>query len=165
VDVAGELIGLQMGLSFAVFYDPQNAGQSSTLAEFLGLLATLIFLAMDGHLMVLSVLVESFRLLPVGAAPLAASGLRDIVAWAAIVFSAGVLLALPLIAALLVTNIALGVITRAAPQLNLFAVGFPVTIVMGFGALLLTLPQAAPVLGNLFQQGIDAMGLALQAAR
>jgi len=164
IDVAGELIGLQMGLSFAVFFDPQSAGESGALAEFLALLAALIFLALNGHLMVLAGLSASFDLLPVGPeqAPLPAFEL--LVRWAAVIFTAGVLLSLPLIAALLVTNIALGVLTRAAPQLNLFAVGFPVTMAVGFGALLLALPLAAPVLETLFGQGLDAMQALVRAA-
>lgn len=162
VDVAGELIGLQMGLGFAVFYDPGSSGQTAVVAEFLGLLATLVFLALNGHLMVVSVLSESFAWLPVGS--LAATGNWGALArWGTTIFAAGVLLALPLIATLLVTNIALGVLTRAAPQLNLFAVGFPVTLIVGFGMLVLAMPLFAPALERLFEQGLEAMSMVLRA--
>jgi flagellar biosynthetic protein FliR len=163
IDVAGELVGLQMGLSFAVFYDPQNTGQTAVVAEFLGLLATLVFLAVNGHLMVLAVLAQSFELLPIGAAPFAADGLAVLVRWGAVLFSAGVLLALPLIVALLITNIALGVLTRAAPTLNLFAVGFPVSLLVGFSVLLLALTYMAPVFQSLFERGLEQMGSVLAA--
>lgn len=164
VDVAGELIGLQMGLAFAVFYDPQNAGQTPVLSEFLGLLATLIFLAMNGHLLCLAVLLESFQLLPVGGTMVAADSFRLFVAWAATMFSAGVLLSLPLVAALLITNIAMGVLSRVAPQLNLFAVGFPVTIVSGFVVLMISLPYFGVAMENLFDQGFGALRMVLKAA-
>ncbi|GAB4174439.1 MAG: flagellar biosynthetic protein FliR [Rhodocyclaceae bacterium] len=164
VDLAGELIGLQMGLSFAVFFDPQSASESSALSEFLAILATLVFLALNGHLMLLAGVSASFEMLPIGpwGAPVPAFEL--LVRWGATIFSAGVLLSLPLIAALLVTNIALGVLTRAAPQLNLFAVGFPVTMTVGFGVLLLSLPLAAPVLETLFGQGLGAIDQIVRAA-
>jgi flagellar biosynthetic protein FliR len=158
VDMAGELAGLQMGLSFAVFYDPQNTAQTAVVAEFLGLIAMLVFLSLDGHLMLLTVLARSFEMLPIGAAALRAEGFETVLRSAATVFAAGVMLSLPLIAALLITNIALGVLTRAAPQLNLFAVGFPVALVAGFSALALSLSYLAPVFQSLFEQGLDTLG-------
>ena len=164
VDVAGEMIGMQMGLSFAVFYDPQNAGQSAVLSEFLGLLATLIFLAMNGHLLTLAVLSESFQLLPVGTTPLSGQAFATAVTWAAVLFSAGVLLALPIVAALLIANIAMGVLSRVAPQLNLFAVGFPVTIVSGFAVLTISLPYFGSAMERLIDQSFTALRGVLQAA-
>lgn len=163
VDVAGELIGLQMGLGFASFYDPQTASQTPVMSEFLGLLATLIFLALNGHLLTLSVLAESFTLLPVAVAPFAAKGFAALLSWAATLFSTGVLLALPLIAALLIANIALGVLARIAPQLNIFAVGFPVTIVAGFTVLALTLPYFGAALGRLYDNGFVALSGVMRA--
>jgi flagellar biosynthesis protein FliR len=164
IDLAGELIGLQMGLSFAVFYDPQNAAQTPVLSEFLGLLATLIFLAMNGHLLALSVLAESFKLLPVGATPIAAGGFKAVLAWTATLFSAGVLLSLPLVAALLIANIGMGVLSRVAPQLNLFAIGFPVTMVAGFTVLMVSLPYFGAALERLFDQSFAALRAVMQAA-
>ncbi|HZV54726.1 MAG TPA: flagellar biosynthetic protein FliR [Rhodocyclaceae bacterium] len=164
VDIAGELIGLQMGLSFAIFYDPQNAGQTPVLSEFLGLLATLMFLAMNGHLLALSVLAESFQLLPVSATPFSAQSFHAVVSSAATVFAAGLLLSLPLIAALLITNIAMGVLSRVAPQLNLFAVGFPVTMIAGFTVLMISMPYFGAALERLFDQGFVALRTVMQAA-
>jgi len=139
VEMAGELIGMQMGLGFAMFYDPQNAGQMPVVGQFLGVLTTLIFLALNGHLLMLSALAESFRDLPVGTLPGTGRWL-DIAGWGAGIFSAALLLAMPVIAALLTVNLALAALTRSSPQLNVFAIGFPITLAVGFAALLLTLP-------------------------
>lgn len=165
VDLAGEMIGLQMGLSFAVFFNPTTGGQSSVVAEFLNLLTLLVFLALDGHLMLIKILVQTFQWLPVGEAT-AAQGWLVIVRHASVMFVAGVLMALPMIATLLIANIGLGVLTRAAPQLNLFAVGFPVTLTVGFIVLLVSLSVLAPALHSLIEQGfsaIEALLLALTA--
>jgi len=167
IDLAGELIGLQMGLSFAVFYDPQNAGQTPVLSEFLGLIVTLVFLALNGHLLTLSVLAESFKLLPVSASPfsvgsLGGGGIGSFLAWSSVLFSAGLLLALPLITALLITNLAMGVLARVAPQLNIFAVGFPVTLTAGFVILMFSIPYFGAAMEHLFDQAFRAMAAVLR---
>ncbi|MDY0055066.1 MAG: flagellar biosynthetic protein FliR [Methyloversatilis sp.] len=154
IDLAGELIGLQMGLGFAMFYDPDNAAQSPVVSEFLGLLAMLVFLSINGHLMLLAVIGNSFEWWPVGADLFPANGWMAIARWGSTIFSAGVMLALPVIAALLVVNIALAILTRAAPTLNLFAIGFPVTLIAGFVMLLLSMPFFAPALQQLFDYGL-----------
>lgn len=164
IDVAGELIGMQMSLSFAVSYDPQNAGQTPVISEFLGLITTLIFLAMNGHLLVLSVLAESFKLLPVSATPFGAGSFASFMAWSSVMFSAGLLLALPLIAALLIANLAMGVLARVAPQLNIFAVGFPVTLMSGFIVLMFSIPYFGAAMEKLFDQAFRAMAAVLRAA-
>lgn len=164
IDMAGELIGMQMSLSFAVFYDPENAGQTPVISEFLGLLTTLIFLAMNGHLLTLQVLAESFKLLPVSATPMHAGGFASFMAWSSTLFSAGLLLALPLIAALLIANLAMGVLARVAPQLNIFAVGFPVTLMSGFLVLMFSIPYFGAAMENLFDHAFRAMAAILRAS-
>ncbi len=164
VDVAGELIGLQMGLSFATFFDPGSGGQTPVVSEFLGLLTALTFLALNGHLLTLTALAESFTLLPVSTTPIHATAFASLIAWSATLFSTGLLLALPLITALLIANIALGVLARIAQQLNLFAVGFPVTLALGFLVLLLSLPYIGAAMEGLFTQGFQAMGTVMRAA-
>jgi flagellar biosynthetic protein FliR len=164
VDVAGELIGLQMGLGFATFFDPDSGGQTPVIAEFLGLLTALTFLALNGHLLALTVLAESFTLLPVSTTPIRAAAFSSLLAWSATLFSMGLLLALPLITALLITNIALGVLARIAQQLNLFAVGFPVTLALGFLVMMLTLPYIGAAMEGLFTSGFRAMGSVMRAA-
>lgn len=164
VDVAGELIGLQMGLSFATFFDPASGGQTPVITEFLGLMTALIFLGLNGHLLALSVLAESFTLLPVSTAPIHAATFSSLMAWSTILFSTGVLLALPLITALLIANIALGVLARIAQQLNLFAVGFPVTLALGFLVLMLSLPHIGAAMEGLFSRSFAEMALLLRLA-
>lgn len=155
-ELAGELIGLQMGLGFATLYDASVPGFIPVIGQYLGVVVSLAFLAIDGHLLLLSALVESFHALPL--APLsAANGLRTLVQWGGSIFSYGLALSLPLLAALLITNLALGILTRAAPQLNIFAVGFPLTILVGTLALALALPYFAPTLERQFSDGLAAM--------
>lgn len=158
VEMAGEIAGLTMGFGFATFFDPQTRARTSAIAQFLALITLMLFLALDIHLMMLSTLAESFTTLPISAAPGGTSGFRQIAAWGGLVFSAGVQLALPLIAALLLTNIALGILTRAAPQLNLFGIGFPVTLTAGFIVLGLVLPYLAMPLERLFLEGMEIVG-------
>lgn len=140
IGLAGDMIGLQMGLSFANFVDPQHSGQSPVLGMYLGLLATLIFLAIDGHLFLIQALAESFRLAPIGPEALWGNRWTGLVAWGGELFRIGLHLALPVLAAMLAVNIALGVLTRAAPQLNLFSIGFPISLIAGLAMLALLLP-------------------------
>jgi flagellar biosynthesis protein FliR len=157
VSMAGDIIGLQMGLGFAQFYDPQSNAQAPVTGQFLGLIATLVFLALNGHLMMIATLVESFQHAPPDAAGgLGGNGMR-LAQWGGTILRAALLLSLPLIAVLLVTNIALGVLSRAAAQLNIFAIGFPITLGIGFITLLITLPSMTPVLEKLFHEGLQAM--------
>lgn len=157
VEMAGELIGLQMGLGFATFFNPMTKGFTPVIGQLLGLLATLAFLALNGHLQIIAVLSESFHALPISGDVLAANGFKTLADWGGKIFIAGVLLSLPPMAALLITNLALGVLTRAAPQLNIFAVGFPLTLAIGMLTLSLTLPYFTPVLERLFTEGLQMM--------
>lgn len=155
VEMAGAITGMTMGLSFASFFDPQSQGQSNYISQFMALLATLAFLAVNGHLLLLSVLAHSFSTFPISASPMGGQLFKQIADWGGIIFSAGVQLSLPMVAALLITNIALGILTRAAPQLNLFGIGFPITLTIGFVVIGLALPYLATPLERLFQQGIE----------
>ena len=154
VEMAGELAGLQMGLGFASFYDPINAVHSAIIAQWMGIIAALAFLAMDGHLYILSALAESFQILPIGSM-MSPQGFYGVAQWGGIIFAYGLQISLPIMAALLITNIALGILTRAAPQLNLFAVGFPITLAIGFFVLALSMPYFAPILDRFTQEGIS----------
>lgn len=128
--VAGQILAVQMGLGFASMVDPTNGVSVPVIGQFFTMLVTLLFLAMNGHLVVFEVLAESFVTLPVGGGLMAAHywELATKLGW---VLGAGLLLALPAITALLVVNIAFGVMTRAAPQLNIFSIGFPLTVALG----------------------------------
>lgn len=156
VEMAGELIGLQMGLGFASFYDPMNASFTPIIARWLGMIAALAFLAMNGHLQILSALAESFRTLPIGST-MSGSGYDGVARWGGSIFAYALQISLPVLAALLITNIALAILTRAAPQLNLFAVGFPITLSIGFFVLSMSMPYFVPLLDRLVQEGLGAM--------
>ncbi|MBI5007580.1 MAG: flagellar biosynthetic protein FliR [Nitrosomonadales bacterium] len=164
VEMAGDLAGMQMGLGFATFYDPQNATYLPVIAQFLGIIAALTFLAMDGHLYMLAALVESFHSFPIAVGTPSAGAFRTLVEWGGAMFSHALQLSLPLIGALLITNLALGILTRSAPQLNIFAVGFPVTLAVGFIALMLVLPFLAPLLGTFVREGLDVIARVMQQA-
>jgi flagellar biosynthetic protein FliR len=157
VELAGEIAGLQMGLGFATLFTPQSDGSSLVLGKFLSLLATLTFLSLNGHLLMLSVLAESFNVFPISAEPMSSAGAKHLVEWGGNIFMAGLQLALPIIAAMLIVNLALGILTRASPQLNVFAVGFPITLLVGMAALMLSLPHFTPVLERLISDGLEAM--------
>ncbi|MCF5586464.1 flagellar type III secretion system protein FliR, partial [Pseudomonas syringae] len=128
--VAGQIISTQMGMGFASMVDPTNGVSSATIGQFFTMLVTLLFLAMNGHLVVLEILVESFTTMPVGSGLLVNNfwELANGLGW---VLASGLRLVLPAITALLIINIAFGVMTRAAPQLNIFSIGFPLTLVLG----------------------------------
>jgi flagellar biosynthesis protein FliR len=156
VEMAAEIMGMQMGLGFAQFYDHHFAAPVPVLGRFFGLAATLTFLAIDGHLLLLSVLVETFTTLPVGGT-MQASFWQTLVSAGGFFIYAALSLALPVIAALLVTNLALGVLSRAAPQLNIFAIGFPVTLMLGFAAVLLAIPYFLPVFEQLVRRCAEVL--------
>ncbi len=155
IELAGSLIGLQMGLGFATFFDPMNAAQAPVVGQFFGILAVLFYFTFDGHLLTLATLAESFHLLPVQATPLKA------VAWSMIaqsggqIFLIGIVLSLPVVGVLLVSNVAIGIMTRAAPTLNLFAIGFPITLMVGMLMMYAALPYFVPVLDQTLHAGIE----------
>lgn len=128
--IAGQIISIQMGMGFASMVDPTNGVSAAVIGQFLTMLVTLLFLGMNGHLVVFEVLTESFTTLPVGSAMLV-NHFWDIANKLGWVLGAAMLLVLPAITALLVVNIAFGIMTRAAPQLNIFSIGFPLTLVLG----------------------------------
>lgn len=148
VTMAGEAIAITMGLGFALMNDPQNGAQVPTVSQFYLILATLLFLSLDGHHAVFVLLSDSFTLMPVGKA-LQADSFWQISQWGSTVFFGALSIALPALAAMLTANIIMGVMTRAAPQLNLFSVGFPITMTVGFIAILYTLPVFQDVFDNL----------------
>lgn len=146
VEMCGDIAGMQMGLGFATFYDPQHASYTPLIAQFLGIIAALAFLGLNGHLVMVSALCESFRVFPVNSAELSAVGFHTLAVWGGSIFLYALQLSMPLIGALLITNMVLGILARSAPQLNIFAIGFPVTLAIGFVALALTLPFLLPLL-------------------
>jgi flagellar biosynthetic protein FliR len=165
VQAAGEYVGLQMGLSFASFFDPTSGGNTTVNARLLNMLAILIFLTTDGHLMLIIALAESFRTLPIGDAPLAASGWFVLVLAGSQIVSGGLMLALPLIASLLTLNLAMGILNRVSPQFSIFSVGFPITLLAGIAMLMLLMPYLAPFLEPQFAAGLASIAALLQGLR
>ena len=136
---AGQSISLSMGLGFATLVDPQRGAQTPVLGQLFVILGTLTYLALNGHLMLIGSLVDSFKYMPIGNAHIDKDFLLMVVMWGARVFDSGLLIALPAVIALIIVNLALGVVTRAAPQLNLFGIGFTITVLAGFFVLIVGL--------------------------
>jgi len=158
IEMAGDLAGMQMGLGFANFFDPQNSTVRPVLAQFLGIIAAITFVSMDLHLFMFAALVDSFHSFPIANTTPSADAFHTTAEWGGSLFAYALQFSLPLIAALLITNLALGILTRSAPQLNIFAVGFPITIAIGFAILILLIPFIAPMLDFMFRQAIDTVG-------
>lgn len=154
--MAGEFVGLQMGLAFASFFDPATGANTAVLSRLLNMIAILVFLAFNGHLLMLDGLVRTFEILPVGT-PLNANGWGELLEWSGQLWVSGMLLALPLITVLLSINLALGILNRTAQQLSVFAVGFPIMLTTGLVVLAVVLPQTSGFLSRLFGEGYQAM--------
>ena len=150
VITGGQIVAMQMGLGFSLMVDPQNGTQSPVLSQFYVVMVMLIYLAINGHLVLVEVLAESFKTMPISSEGLVANDFMEVVRWGANIFAGGTAIALPAIASLLVVNIAFGVMTRSAPQLNIFAIGFPITMMLGFTLVMVTLPNIAPQSTSLF---------------
>ena len=129
--VGGQLISNQMGLGFASMTDPANGMSVVVLSQFYLILVMLLFMLMDGHLLMIEILTESFYVLPIGVGTIATDALWQLVIAGSWLFAAGMLIALPAVTALLVVNFSFGIMTKAAPQLNIFAIGFPFTMLFG----------------------------------
>jgi flagellar biosynthetic protein FliR len=130
---------MQIGLGFASMVDPSNGQQVPVVAQFFLMLASLIFLALDGHLLMIQMVVASFESVPIGFSGLDVDAFRMISDWGSYMFSTALTAMLSGIIALLLINLSFGVMTRAAPQLNIFAIGFPITMVSGLVVIWLTL--------------------------
>jgi flagellar biosynthetic protein FliR len=154
VTLAGDLIGLQMGLSFAAFIDPQNSEQAPLVGSFLSVILMLVFLAINGHLLLIAALVDSFNLFPLDPAALRSLDTLRLVRTGADLFMLGLQIALPVIGTMLLTNITLGMLARTSPQLNLLAIGFAVTLSVGLLMLLVGLPLLAPAFETVIHRGL-----------
>lgn len=152
IEMAGEIIGLQMGLGFASFFDPTSGGQTNAVGRFFSNISMLLFIVINGHLLVLLAVVESFERFPVDGNFLQSLAHMRLYTLGATIFASSFWIALPMIALLLFVNLALGIISRVAPQMNVFAVGFPVTLTVGLIGVAATLPMLDQPLLKLMQQ-------------
>jgi len=141
IEFAGELIGLQMGLNFAGFFDPMSGGDATATSRFFGVSVGWLFIVTGGHLALIAAVIQSFQSFPVGPEPFAFLRTVQPQSWGAEVFRLGLWIALPMIAMLLFVNLVLGIISRVAQQMNVFAIGFPITVSVGLIGMLMTLPM------------------------
>jgi flagellar biosynthesis protein FliR len=153
VELAGEVVGFQMGLNFAAFFDPSMGMQSSVVGRFFGQMTSLIFIVMNGHLMVLMAVNKSFEAFPIEQNFLQALGQMQLYKLGTDLFASALWMALPMIA-----NLALGIISRIAPQMNIFAIGFPITLVVGLVSIAYTLPMLDQPFLALMGRVIDIFG-------
>jgi flagellar biosynthetic protein FliR len=159
LEIAGELIGLQMGLNFASFFDPASNAQISAISRFFMQIGTLIFVVINGHLLLLMAVIKSFESFPVDGHFMDSLAQMRIHEMGSAVFASAFWIALPMIAMLLFVNLALGIISRVAPQMNIYAVGFPVTLTVGLIGIVATLPMLEQPLMALLQRAMDIFGV------
>ena len=152
VEFAGTVIGFQMGLGMAMVFDPQSQEQISLVGRFENATATLIFLAMDGHLIVLQALVRSYSVLPPGGASISRPLVENLTELSASVFVIGLQIGAPLIVALFLANAVVGLLARSVPQIQVFVVGFPLTLMLGFLFLFFGMPFFAQAVHQMFEK-------------
>jgi flagellar biosynthetic protein FliR len=159
---AGQGVALSMGLGFASMVDPQNGQQVPVVAQFYVICAMLIFLSLDGQLLLIKMLLDSFTSLPIGIEGITKADIWTILAWSTRMFAGGLLLSMPVVISLLLINVSFGVATRAAPQLNIFSVGFPVTLMLGILLMWQTLPDVLDQFSGILSDAYDLIGKMLR---
>ena len=153
--LAGQFIAMKMGLGFASMNDPSNGVVVTVVSQYYLIMVTLLFLSVNGHLLVLKVLFESFTTMPIGESGLSAENFRQIAALGSWMFSRALIISLPVLTSLLVVNLAFGVMSRAAPQMNVFAVGFPITLVFGLLLMWFSLANFLPNFDIFLREGFS----------
>lgn len=156
VITSGQAVSSSMGLGMANMVDP-NLGNVPTLSQFFMVISMLIFLALGGHLVIISILVQSFTSLPIGAGLANTNAIQGFLVWSSQIFIGALSLVLPIILGLLMVNVCLGVISRASPSLNVFAVGFPALIPLGFGMVIITMGFIASRMESLWFAGFQVL--------
>ena len=158
----GQGIALSMGLGFSMMVDPQSGQQVPVVAQLYTVTTTLIFISLDGHLLLIQMLLDSFKTLPIGIDGIDQAGIWSILLWSSRMFAGGLLLAMPVVASLLLVNVIFGVAARAAPQLQIFSVGFPVTLMLGLLLVWETLPNVLDQFSGMLIDGYDLIGQLLR---
>jgi flagellar biosynthesis protein FliR len=153
LEVAGQAIGQLMGLMLASMVDPVNGNQVPIIGQFYLLLATLLFVTVDGHLIMIRVLAESFNSMPIATTGISTDSALEMVTWMGNILRTAVVIALPALVSLLIVNLSFGVMTRSAPQLNIFAVGFPIMIILGVLIIFFNLSSFIPHMMQMFDDG------------
>nr|WP_324259252.1 flagellar biosynthetic protein FliR [Cellvibrio fontiphilus] len=155
--LAGQFIAMKMGLGFAAMNDPASGVSVTILSQFYLLISTLLFLSVNGHLVVLQLMVESFTTFPIGGTGLNSGHFATIAGMGSWLFSAALVITLPLFTSLLIVNMSFGVMSRSAPQMNVFTVGFPITLLLGFILMWFTLANFLPVYFEIMEEGIGVL--------
>ena len=163
--IAGQVIAMQMGLGFASMVDPQNGTTVPVISQFYVIFVTLIFLSLNGHLVLIKVIAESFNTMPILAQGLTTASLHDLIAQGSWMYAAGVIIALPAIGSLLLVNLAFGILSRAAPQISPFSIGFPMSIILGFVIIIVTLPSVSSHVLAMSDHMLQLAGLLVQGAK
>lgn len=158
VELAGEVIGFQMGLNFAAFFDPTLGSQSSAVARFFGQMGSLLFVVMNGHIMVLMAVNKSIQAFPIEQSILKTLDQMKLFHLGTDLFASALWIAMPMIGMLLFVNLAMGFVSRVAPQINIFSVGFPATLVAGLLGIAITLPMLDQPFISLMGRVIDIFG-------
>jgi flagellar biosynthetic protein FliR len=158
IEMGGEIAGLQMGLSFAGYIDPSSGSNNTAVSSYFGIIAVLLFLSINGHLLLISGLVNSFQHIPIGGGADLIGISKSIAHMGAKIFSVALSISLPIIVTLLVVNLGLGIMSRIAPQLNVFAIGFPISLTVGLCAVLFLLPYMERPLRILLEQSTGMLG-------
>lgn len=140
-ELAGQVVGFQMGLGFAAFFDPSTSAQSSAMGRFYANMAALMFLTVNAHVVVLMAVIRSFEAFPVDQNFMQALEKMKLYTLGAELFASALWIALPVIGMVMFANLALGIVSRVAPQMNIFSVGFPVTLGVGLVGVMATLPM------------------------
>jgi flagellar biosynthesis protein FliR len=161
--LAGEFVGMQMGFGFASLFDFQSGFQVPVMGNFFGLVALLLFIALNGHLVLLGVLVKSFTIVPIAVGSgISADGWQALARAGAVLFQMGVWLALPVIAVLLATHLAVGFVSRVAPQFNVMSVGFSVFMWVGIAAVIALIPFFVPAVEHIIEAGLALISTVLR---
>lgn len=155
VELAGEVVGFQMGLGFASFFNPALNTQSSAVARFFGHMAAFLFVVMNGHVLVLMAVIKSFEAFPVDQNFLEALQQMKLYNLGSDLFASGLWIALPMVGMLMFANLALGIVSRVAPQMNIYAIGFPITLAVGLIGITATLPMLDQPFMALMERAID----------
>ncbi len=163
VQATGEFIGLQMGLAFATFFDPGSGTNMAVLSRYLYMITLLMFLALNGHLIVLEILATSFTTLPIGLGGFNAGAFEMLARYGGTIFMSGMMLALPLVGSLLIINLSMGILNRSAPQLTVFNIGFPTSLTVGLALMMVLMTDIGRFLQGLFANGLGFMRELLDA--
>lgn len=155
--LAGQILAMQSGMGFAVMVDPASRASVPLVSQFYLFLVSLIFLSLNGHLALLDALLESFKILPPGKGSMSTSTLWQVITFSGWMFKEALLIALPAVFSLLIVSLSFGVMARVAPQLNIFALGFPVTLLMGIILMKVSLPNVVSQVVESIEEGLRVM--------